>query len=64
MPKSEWKAVKDNAPRYLTDVLCYEPGSTLSGLYIGNFSERGWNSCDCLIDPAPTHWMAMPEPPK
>lgn len=66
---SDWQPI-ETAPRDGTTVLAGAQGRDghlwhplplrfLDGRWRADFAEGGWRS----IDPQPTHWMPLPEPP-
>ena len=64
--REEWLHI-DTAPKDGTLVVLFGHGEVTCGTFDilceKNFPGRGWNKADgrCIN---PTHWMALPEPPK
>lgn len=56
---AEWQLI-EMAPKDGTPVLVYDEGA----ICIASFSEddEAWIEV-CVLDPGPTHWMPLPDPP-
>jgi len=58
-----WQPI-ETAPKDGTSVLVYDEGIIVISHWIGESDDMlGWWD-NGIMDPSPTHWMPLPEPPK
>lgn len=57
--KAQWQPI-ETAPKDGFHLQLYRPEIQ----FVGYFAKAGWCSTSCqVIDPPPTHWKPLPEPP-
>ena len=58
LERVEWRPI-ETAPKDGTHIQLYRPEIQ----FVGYWSDAGWCMQGCkMIDPAPTHWMPLPQP--